>query len=376
MSFQVDEKKLKLLSTMIKSKKTKAKLLKQEFASFEIPEDNEFEKLDFSKGNEMLAKIESALDKTAMKLDLFLENLAKVENQNMQIGDEIALPEGLQYYEGSAGLGRSGVVGVNEPTDRTYFISKAAYYIDGKLVSVVSETGADIDEYKSVLAKEHGVDVSKIDVSLCHAVSVNNENIDMGWIVQADLDKGDVKVKGQADTGSVQVSTEDMESAMKEIDEKYDLQILKNKTVSTAATQTVEVEDNSSVGWTIAEGAYNVAKGFISPVTTVIDLIPKCETKKWLDEKGEYFDAKGSMVSATAEKWQKTAGQVAFLATAAGVGTAISNAYTASIQNARYTTAIFEYNRALSQGKSVTDAIKIARTFFSDFIAPGVVAAV
>ena len=120
--------------------------------------------------------------------------------------------DGMRYTEASNGDGDFGVIGEIpwRQASNNYVIVGVACYVDGRLVSTDYENGTNIDDIRRKIAKENGIDVSKVEVQV--ATSLDGDK-DTGWINYDELKS----VQPQKDMGN------SLEDAFDNIDKKFSI---------------------------------------------------------------------------------------------------------------------------------------------------------
>ena len=273
-------------------------------SDFEIPEDNlQYSTLDFSKINGLVgeagkefAKIADCILAVVNQLNSLERDIASMEigfggedGPHLHIGDNVTLGEGVQYWATGRGEGDHGTVGSERDAGNDFHIDRVAFYIDGKLVANMDETGADVDEYRAKFAEEYGVELSDVEMSFCVG---KDDGLAAGWVQEGkdvSYDQLNAQNKEKFKTQSEQLqkdAVKNLEESIANIQKEYD-----NEEVSTIKNNIKKLDmkkfddyvpEDISFAATLGESTINVGVGVLKvPVTAVtgtVDIVTNVAT--------------------------------------------------------------------------------------------------
>ncbi len=280
----------------------KGVVLKSLMQNLEIPPDEQYGALDLSVTNSLAVSTEKNLEKLTEKIITVInnfnnlekefatmaDNLNNTEVEHFHVGDKYSLSDGVKYYETALGEGDSGTVGnENRPAGDDYTVDRVAYFIDGKLVANINDTGTDVEECRMKYANEYGVDISQIDMRFHVSYGdgqatgwLDSEQVTYEQLNEKNQKEYEAKVAQLKSNGKdeiTNVSYKNLELAFKEIDSKYNndhRETIQNKIAEIKAGTHEEIEPVSF--WaTVGEGASNAGAGVMKSVTVPIDWVTK-----------------------------------------------------------------------------------------------------
>ena len=302
---KIDKDKLQEAMNEATSGQKKSAVLNTFLSSdFEIPEDNlQYSTLDFSKINGLVgeagkefAKIADCILAVVNQLNSLERDIASMEigfggedGPHLHIGDNVTLGEGVQYWATGRGEGDHGTVGSERDAGNDFHIDRVAFYIDGKLVANMDETGADVDEYRAKFAEEYGVELSDVEMSFCVG---KGDGLAAGWVQEGkdvSYDQLNAQNKEKFKTQSEQLqkdAVKNLEESIANIQKEYD-----NEEVSTIKNNIKKLDmkkfddyvpEDISFAATLGESTINVGVGVLKvPVTAVtgtVDIVTNVAT--------------------------------------------------------------------------------------------------
>lgn len=239
----------------------KSEELKTNLSNIEIPNDDEYDILDLTNINNLSVSLNQGTKKLKDKIWALGTKIQEAENDNFKIGDKISLAAGIKYYETGLGQGRSGTIGSNiRPEGDEYIVDRVAFYINGRLIANINDTGADIQECKMKYAEEYGVNIDDVELSL--HVSYEGDKA-TGWLDRSQISYDDLNKETRAVSESL--NNIDIENALEDIEKKYEVEQekIENKVIDTTGVKydTMEYAKSSDFWASVGEGAANAAMG-------------------------------------------------------------------------------------------------------------------
>lgn len=298
----------------------KSENLKNHLSLLEIPTDDEFDVIDLTNINNSAVNLCTEAKKLEEKLSSLSERISNAEKENFKIGDQISLATGMKYYETGLGEGRTGTIGSEiRPEGDDYIVDRVAFYIDGRLIANINDTGADIEECKMKYAEEYGVNAEDIELSL--HVSYEGDKA-TGWLDRSQISYEDLNKKTKAVSGSI--DNVDIEKALEDIEKKYEVnqEKIENKTIDITGVKSDAIDyAKSSDFWaSVGEGTANVAMGPVKLAANGVDTVTASvlnlsdKVDKYQDKYQETYKINGSYLTDGDAKIQELSG--AALATA------------------------------------------------------------
>lgn len=298
----------------------KSENLKNHLSLLEIPTDDEFDVIDLTNINNSAVNLCTEAKKLEEKLSSLSERISNAEKENFKIGDQISLATGMKYYETGLGEGRTGTIGSEiRPEGDDYIVDRVAFYIDGRLIANINDTGADIEECKMKYAEEYGVNAEDIELSL--HVSYEGDKA-TGWLDRSQISYEDLNKKTKAVSGSI--DNVDIEKALEDIEKKYEVnqEKIENKTIDITGVKSDAIDyAKSSDFWaSVGEGTANAAMGPVKLAANGVDIVTASvlnlsdKVDKYQDKYQETYKINGSYLTDGDAKIQELSG--AALATA------------------------------------------------------------
>lgn len=347
-STKVDLENIRLVAIDVGKVATKLGYVKDEIAREEIPIDPNLETIDTSGLQSLLLNLKESASKLKEEILTIYDNFkkAEAENKNLKIGDLQFLDEGINYYEIGTGEGASGTIGNSLRGKGEYVIDRVAFYINGKLVANINDTGTNVEEARMKYAKEYDVDLSEVGVSLHVSTKEGNAT---GWLDREQMPYD--KVNKVVDYNELEKATS------KQISE-YESKNIKIASADECKTKYIEIqgevpeeEIKPSFWATAAHGFSNIGIGMLD----VVPLIPQKAIDTLQKNADEFYYEQGSYLTDGEKKMQNITGGLSLtaltIAATMGAGAGAAAGETAE------TTAL-----ATTEGATVVEAEVVGET--------------